>query len=465
MTERLIRAYAGKVQPFYDLLPSPVRTLAASARGWFLTQNRYSPEMFGFLKELRAHESWTHEEVAVFQLHALRKTVEKARQAVPFYANYPQLAWQSTQDLSRLPVLTRETVRKNADKLVSESVPPKDRILVATTGTTGASLRVAFSPSVTSRNWAFRMRQWAWAGVEPRTNRITLFGSRVVPPHRKRPPYWVHNLTGQQVLMSIFHLSAQAAPDYLKFLRQHQGEVLEGFPSVLGIVADFILQQGEPIPMRVVFTDGEPLYPFLRRKIERAFQTSIFDCYGNTEFCGLIQECQCHQMHLCIEHSYLELLDENDRPVPPGEEGYMVWTGFVNDTMPLIRYRIGDRGSWQSGQSCGCGLAFPLIVPTITRDSDLLRCPDGRIFSPRALNQFLKKASTFRFCQFVQTGPARVVVRAVPSNGKASGDLLKVRSDLQELLGRGMEVVAELAEAPVTRAGGKIPLILDETKR
>jgi phenylacetate-CoA ligase len=465
MFENFIRANSGRVQPFYDLMPAPARTLAASARGWLLTRNRYAPEMFDLLRGLRTHEKWSADEVAHHQLQALRRTVEWARRTVPFYKNCPQLEWRSADELSELPVLTRESVQRNGNRLISESVPGNERIAVATTGTTGASLQVSFSSAVARHNWAFRMRQWAWAGLEPRAPRITLFGSRVVPPQRHQPPYWVYNIPERQTLMSIFHLSKQTAPDYVGFLRQHQDNILESFPSVLGILADFILERGESIPMRVVFTDGEPLYPFLRSKIERAFKTSIFNSYGNTEFCGLIQECECHRMHLAPEYAFLEVLDENSRPVALGEEGFLVWTGFINDVMPLIRYRIGDRGAWLKIQSCPCGRAFPLVVPTITRESDLLRCPDGRIFSPRALNQVLKTATAFRFCQFVQTGPARVVVRAVPRNGKASEDLLKVRSDLQELLGRGMEVVGELGEAPLTRAGGKIPLIVDQRKR
>lgn len=470
MTERVIRAYAARVQPIYDMLPSPVRTLAASARGWFLAHNRYSHEMFQYLNELRRHESWTRYEIEAYQVDTLQRTLDKARRTVPYYSVYLPLKLQTARDLCALPVLMRETVRANAHKFVSESTPRRERIVAATTGTSGASLCVTYNSTTARHNWAFRMRQWAWAAVEPRTPRITFFGSRIVPSQRREPPYWVHNFPENQILMSIFHLSSRSAPDYIEFLRQHAGEVLEGFPSVLGVVADYILERGEPIPMRVVFSDGEPLYPFLRSKIERAFQTSTFDCYGNTELCGLIHECEYHRMHLVSEYAYLEILDENNRPVLAGQEGYLVWTGFINETMPLIRYRIGDRGCWQENQECPCGRKFPLVVPTITRESDLLRCPDGRIFSPRAVNQLLKGTRTFRCCQFVQTGVARVLVRAVPSGGadgtgKASEEVMKVSAELRALLGSEMAVVTELAEAPLARAGGKAPLIIDQVKR
>jgi phenylacetate-CoA ligase len=463
-TERIIRTYARHVQPLYDLMPPSLRTLAGSARGWFLARNRYSVETLDALADLRSHEAWTPERVSEFQLAKVRETVEMARRTVPFYSNYPELAWKSLEDLTALPVLTREIVRQNSDALVSTAVPPSERIRVTTTGTTGASLQVTYNDATARRNWAFRMRQWAWAGIPPRSPRITLFGSRIVPAHRKHPPFWIHNLPERQILGSIFHLSARTAPAYITFLREHQGTMLEGFPSVLGILADFILETASTIPMRAVFTDGEPLYSFAREKIERAFSTKVYDSYGNTELCGFIQECDHHQMHLASDYAFLEILDEKNRPSIPGEQGFLVWTGFINEVMPLLRYRIGDKGSWQTNESCPCGISFPLVVPTITRVSDLLRCPDGRILSPRALNQLLKGSTTFRFCQFVQAEPSHVVVRAVPSSSRASEEVSNVRRALQELLGPGMQVGSELADAPIARAGGKIPLIVDQMK-
>ena len=165
-----------------------------------------------------------------------------------------------------------------------------------------------------------------------------------------------------------------------------------------------------------------------------------------TEYCGLIHECEQRQMHLVPEFGFLEILDDNDEPVGPDEEGYFVWTGFLNEAMPLIRYRIGDRGKWLGGSPCACGRAFPLVVPTITRESDILTCPDGRLFSPRALNQLLKQSTSFRFCQFIQRRRERVVVRVVPGDtNQALAEMMAVRAQLQNLLGSSVEVTAELA--------------------
>jgi len=460
MFESAIRANAARLQRVYDAMPYPMQNLLTSTRGLFLARYRYSQENGEYLRELRSHESWTQQQISEYQLRALNRLLEHARTNVPFYSEYPAAPIRNLSELGEFSVLTRETVRSNSRQFVSRLSRDGQSIRVGTTGTTGASLAVTYSESVARRNWAFHMRRWAWAGVRPRTPRITFFGSRVVPTNRKVPPFWTHNMSERQILASIFHLSESNAADYIQFLRENSGMVLEGFPSVLAILADFICKTQRPIPMRVVFTDGEPLYPRLRETIEEAFSTRVFDLYGNTELCGLIHQCEAGRMHAAPDYAYLEILDEHNNPVTAGGEGYLVWTGFINDTMPLIRYRIGDRGCRAETDSCSCGRAFPVVVPTITRDSDQLHCPDGRIFSPRALNQALKGARGLRFCQILHEQPGHVVIRGVASDAGAYDDVMMIRANLQTILGPTISVSAMLADNPIIRAGGKIPLIV-----
>lgn len=462
MLEPLIRRNLARWQTLYDRAPAPARHALTSARGWLLARIRYAPETFSLLRELRSHEYWSATDVAAYQLRELCRVLAHARGTTPLYEAYPPVEFNTLADLHRIPVLSRETIRENQDRLLSKAIPQHLRVRAGTTGTTGANLKVAYTEELMRDNWAFHLRQWAWAGVEPRQPRLTFFGAHVVPASKRDPPFWSRNLPERQILLSIFHLSEASAPAYLGFLRKHQGTILEGFPSVLSLLADFVLLRGEIIPMRVVFTTGEPLYPAARAKIEKAFQARVFDSYGMTEYCGLIQQCEFGQMHLAPEYGYLEILNDDDEPVTGDDEGYLVWTGFLNRAMPLLRYRIGDRGRWELGAPCACRRSFPRVVPTITRESDILRSADGRLFSPRALNQLLKESASFRFCQFIHDRPGRVVVRAVPSNGRAAEELMDIRAGLQDLLGPAMKVTAELAAAPLCRPGGKIPLIVNQ---
>ncbi len=465
--EKLIRGSAGRLQAVYDRAPYPVKNSIVSMRGWLLTRIRYTKDTTALLHELHTHDAWTAEQMLQYQLSALQRTLDYARHSTPYYRSYPDIKICSLEDLRNLPVLTREVVREQNSDLLSEAVPWRKRVRVTTTGTTGANLPVYYSPEVSARVWTHRMRHRQWLGLKPRTPRITLFGSRVIPPERKTPPFWVYNRPECQILMSIYHLSPETVGDYVEFLRQHEGGVLEGFASVLGILAAFMLERGESVRMRAVFSDAEPLHSFLRTKIENAFQAHVYDTYTMTEYCGLIQECEYYTMHLVPDYGFLEILDEDNNPVPSGKEGYFVWTGFVNDTMPLIRYRIGDRGCWleEDGQSCKCGRVFRRVTPTITRTSDLLFCPDGRVYSPRALNQLLKLAPSFRFCQFVQVATDLLVVRAVSGQQDRPEQLEGLRRELERMVGKAMKVTAQICDEPIMRTGGKIPLIVQQATR
>ncbi len=465
MIEKWYRSRAAELQQVYDRMPSFIRSGLTSVRGLALARNRYAPETFRMLDELVANERLNPSQIKQRQLRSLRRLLDVAQRNCPFYESYPSLPLESISDWSRLPVLSRTDVRENAAAMINRSIPPQERILVATTGTTGSSLKVCYTASVMQKNWAFRMQQFRWAGVQPKTPRITAFGNRVVPPHRKSPPYWIHNAAERQTFISIFHLSPVTAPDYISFFRKHKGWVLEGFPSVLTILADFVLASGEPIPMRAIFTDGEPVHPFLREKLESAFSARLFNTYGNTELCGLIQQCEQGSMHLNPDFAFLEVLNEDNQSVPRGETGYLVWTGLVNESMPFIRYRIGDRGGWSATQHCPCGRWAPLVDPGMTRESDLLFAADGRVFSPRSVNQVLKGTTAFRFCQFVQQKPGQVLVRAVGDGAVAERELQKVQSEIAYLLGKDSVVETQLAAAPIMRPGGKTPLVLQEAMK
>lgn len=462
MLESLMRSQAPRFFTIYDRMPHPVRHVITSARGFALPRNRSRSTTMALLSELRSHEQWTDEEIALDQMARLRSLIQHARRTCAFYRDYAEPSGETPKEvLARYPVLRRETVRHQAQRMLSATTREGDRIRVGTTGTTGAALKVAYDDEAARLIWAHSLRQWMWAGLKTDEPRVTFFGSRVVPAQRKKPPFWTFNAAENQWLASSFHLSSGTAGNYLRFLQRNSGKVLEAFPSVLGILADFVLEQGIVIPMKAVLTSGEPLYPFLREKAERAFRTRVYDSYGMTELCGVIQECEHGGMHLAPESAVLEILDEHDQPVANGDEGFLVWTGFINTAMPFIRYRVGDRGRWDLSGPCACGRRFPLVVPTITRDSDLLRCPDGRIFSPRTLNQTLKNATSFRFCQFIHDGASGLSVRVVTgAPERAAHELEEVFAGLRKILGPAMRISGCFEQEPVMRAGGKIPLIL-----
>src|SRR5260370_1304306 len=131
-----LRAKGPALQRAYDRMPSSLQNFFTSGRGCFLTRNRYARGMYSYLRELRRHEKWSTQEIARFQLNSIQRIVDYARQAVPFYSDYAQVSFKSPDDLRKYPVLTREVVRQNSDRLISSTLPTHHCIPVAPTAPT-----------------------------------------------------------------------------------------------------------------------------------------------------------------------------------------------------------------------------------------------------------------------------------------------------------------------------------------
>jgi phenylacetate-CoA ligase len=72
--------------------------------------------------------------------------------------------------------------------------------------------------------------------------------------------------------------------------------------------------------------------------------------------------CNCDKsigLHLIPDIHYLEIVDDEGREVKAGKSGNIIITLLTNYTMPLIRYKIGDRGAlYEKNGLCRHGLPF-----------------------------------------------------------------------------------------------------------
>lgn len=451
--ENLLRN-AKPLRRIYTAAPPFMRKFILSLRARPLARLRYSGNTMAKLEQLLARDKWSGDELTAYVQRQRERWTVLALQS-PYYHE----KGHGVTTTCDFPVLTREEARRSAVRLCTSSASRAIRVF--TSGASGSGMPVWWDPEAYAWNWAYEMKHKHWAGVDPRAWRVSFYGAQVIPLSQRRPPFWMVSQPERQVLMSIFHATEENARAYVDFLESQQGKVLEGFPTVLWQVARYVRALKGSLQFQAVFSTGEPLFPFMRAEIETAFRSKTYDHYGMTEFAGLILECEQGGYHALLDYGDLEILGKKGDPLPPGEEGDLVWTGFLNPAMPFIRYRIGDRGLWEK-RSCPCGRPYPLVQPTLTRDSDYLSTPSGQLYSPRAINQVLKDKVSFRFCQFIQRSDDLVVVRIVPTPGlELRQELDEVKSALREMLGKEVTVEEEIANEPLRRGSqGKVPLIL-----
>ncbi len=168
---------------------------------------------------------------------------------------------------------------------------------------------------------------------------------------------------------------------------------LVGVPSFLRKLGTYLVEQGMDLPAGTVnklVCIGEPLRDAQMRPLsvatdlETIWGAKVFSTYASSETVTTFCECTGQAGgHLNPALGMVEILDEDEQPVPDGESGEVVVTPFGVQGMPLIRFRTGDI-SFINREPCGCGRTSPRLGPILGRKNQLLKV-QGTSLYPQAV--------------------------------------------------------------------------------
>ncbi|RPE09464.1 phenylacetate--CoA ligase family protein [Chitinophaga lutea] len=123
-------------------------------------------------------------------------------------------------------------------------------------------------------------------------------------------------------------------------------------------------------------------YNVLGKKITDKWNIQLFSTYASTEMQTAFTECKAgrgghHHPELLI----VELLDENDQPVPPGAAGEVTITTLGVEAMPLLRYKTGDICQYIE-EPCSCGRQTIRLSPVIGRRKQMIKYKGTTLYPP-----------------------------------------------------------------------------------
>ncbi|MDB6004079.1 MAG: coenzyme synthetase [Prosthecobacter sp.] len=295
------------------------------------------------------------------------------------------------------------------------------------------------------------------------------------------PSAWVWQRLPEYMHVYLSFLFIPATdPDLVKKVNEFSPNVLSATPTTLDLLSLRIDQFRLP-KLRQVVTWSETLTPPARRRIGEAFRVPVMDNYASGECMFLTNGCPSGPgAHVNADWAILEVVDENNLPVPPGQPGHKVLlTNLANTVQPFIRYEIGDR-LIMATEPCGCGNRMPRIEKIVGRAADFFWVSTSTGYRPLTAYPFqhaFDYRREVREWQAEQVDRNSIVVRLEPIPG-AVPDLVAARKRLDErltLIGLRhdleirIETVQRLAtdthtskfRRMVTRAG--IPADLDES--
>jgi phenylacetate-CoA ligase len=451
VNERLISAY--------HRLPGGARSMAATLWGLYLRSWRYGADTDRLAAESIDRERWDAERWTRFTEERMAAVLHAAATEVPYYreqwnARKRRGDRASWEHLENWPILEKQHVRANPRAFVRDGCRVDRMFHDHTSGTSGTALTV-YESGETVRAWyALAEARWRRAYGVTRRDRWAILGGQLVrPASERRPPFWVWNAAFRQLYMSSYHLAPDLITHYLDALLAHRITYVLGYSSSLYALAAGALREGRrDVHLRVAITNAEPLFDYQRRTIEEAFGCPVRETYGMAELVAAAGECEHGALHLWPEAGHLEVFDRDVR-VPTGATGDLVATGLLNVDMPLVRYRIGDRGSLAapSAAPCACGRTLPVLAAVEGRTDDVLYARDGR--PTGRLDPVFKTELPILEAQIVQERIDRIRIRYVPAPGFSDASAASLVKRVCDRLGQVDVVLEAVTEVPRTRQG------------
>lgn len=431
----------------YNRLPARSRSIAASARGYYLSWWRYGKNTERLVDEAIERDGWDSSKWSAWRSERLHYVLDRARRAVPHYktvwgdepvGNVPLEAW---------PLLSKNELRMDAGSFVADDCRVSRMFHDHTSGTTGSALDIWLTRDTVKRWYAlFEARCRRWYGVSRHDRWAILGGQLVVPVRQQKPPFWVWNAGLNQLYLSSYHLSPELIDSYLDAIVRYRVKYVLGYPSAMYRLALRVLQSGrKDIRLTVAVTNAEPVYEFQRSAIAEAFNCPVRETYGMAEIVAAASECEEGSLHQWPEVGIIETVDRDSNA-----SGEFICTGLLNADMPLIRYRVGDRGTL-SDRECPCGRKLPVIENIEGRNDDVLFTRDGRAVG--RLDPVFKGDLRIEEAQIIQSSLSDIVVKFVRSEGFDSSHAELLKERLRERLGDVEIGLDEVGSIPRTSRG------------
>jgi len=330
----------------------------------------YFPERH--FAEFSARPHWSAAEIQAYQDELLQQLIRAAYEHVPYYHDLfrerglTPADIRTAADLPKLPVLTKEIIRREGDRMINQSMPRRKLAVTQTGGSTGRPLSVTYPRALASASLATMWRNYARCGWQPGEVIGLLWGF-----HESdwRMPAWkmrLREFASRTCRVDPYDLGPQQVERAIRRWRAAGATVLVGYPSALTMVARWMVEgspggspghmespagsrchSDSPVENRChmespvgnrchtespvgnrchtppssltpslphsltpslkgIFTSAETLHPAQRQAIRRAFGCPVFDAYGCGEVLHVACECERGVMHVSSDWSIVE---------------------------------------------------------------------------------------------------------------------------------------------------------------
>ena len=294
-----------------------------------------------------------------------------------FYRNF--FGSSEYSNWEEVPVMKKSDLQRPLEERFSRGYNSKNVYVGKTSGSSGHPFIFAKDRFCHALSWAEFNDRYQWYGIDlDRSVQARFYG---IPLDRFG--YFKERLKdrfGFRYRFPIFNLSEDKMEEFLLEFQKKDFDYINGYTSSIVLFAKFLQNKNlilkEVCPkLRLCIVTSEMFFEEDKILLEKQFGVPVVNEYGASELGLLAFQNPDNDWILNSETMFVEVVDENGKALPHGQQGRIVITSLYNRAHPFIRYDIGDTGTLEESSS----FKKPILKQLLGRTNDVAILPSGKV--------------------------------------------------------------------------------------
>lgn len=406
------------------------------------------------LKLWQTYDQCSESELVDIQNKKLKQILEHAIGHVPYYQN------MDSNELTDFPILTKDILRAHASYLISDQHHIADLDKHHSSGSSGIQSFTYMTNEHTFYLRALQTHWWQWSGYRM-GSQLLQFGISQKRSVVKRLKDFFYRC----YYVKAFGLSKSDLEKVVKHMSSSKNLFIAGYPSVIQELAKESSASNLKFDVKGVICFGDKLFDHYERDIKNAFgnEVRIIDTYGCAE--GLLMACKydLDAYYIMSPHVYLEIVDDEGKPVKDGEIGNVLVTCLSNYAMPLIRYKLGDlaiklpKEAYPKHRK----LNYPLLQKVVGRETDVVKTTKGITLNVHSFTGVLEYYQTIKQFKVIQNDLESIIIEYIAEENELVDTpvLDEIKSKINALTHHCLEITFSRKEYIAPSGSGKPQII------